>query len=335
MSFPLSIKQKYGNDPFDVSHYFDIEDEVKSTHGQGYKAKDKVNGTKMFITIFNQKLDFPDYNRMLIDYIVKIPSRISKLPGFVHLIDYYFSVEKNREKGWLITAYEQLENGSLDKIFNRLRDKIKIPKFLNATVRSKLVFGIAAAMKSLHRMDIPFGFLCLSNVFLDKDYECRIRFSPSDTTFAMFQIDKDFISSDFYFLSPELCSLSSNIEKPADVFSYGAILFALFEGEFPKLYDIQLLYNGAFLKKPAKISDQYWKLILKCMNNNPELRPTFDEIVSELRDDKFIYEEGTDMDALHEYQNRVDLPELKEAHEMIQRLTKEVEQLKKQLDSKA
>lgn len=334
MCLPLAMKHKYSIDPFDVSNYFDIVGEVKSTHGKGYKAKDKISGEKIFITIFNQKLDFPDYNRMLIDYLIKIPSRISKLPGFIHLYDYYFSVDKEREEGWLITATEELENGSLDKIFNRLRDQIKLPKFINSTVRSKIIFGIAAAMKSLHRMNISFGFLCLSNVFLDKSYECRIRFSPSDTTFAMFQIDKDYISSDFYFLSPELYSQSNTIEKSSDVFSFGVILYALLEGEFPKLYDIQLLYNRPFLKRPAKISDQYWNLITKCTNVNPELRPTFDEIVNELRSDQFIYEDGTDMNALHEYQSRVDLPELKEAQEMIERLTRENSELKKQLSSK-
>ena len=37
---------------------------------------------------------------------------------------------------------------------------------------------------------------------------------------------------------------------------------------------------------------------------------------------------------VHEYQSRVDLPELKEAQEMIERLTRENSELKKQLSSK-
>lgn len=46
-----------------------------------------------------------------------------------------------------------------------------------------------------------------------------------------------------------------------------------------------------------------------CWKQNPDERPTFSEIVEILKHDKFAIEEfemRTNLDELHEYQNRID-----------------------------
>lgn len=56
-----------------------------------------------------------------------------------------------------------------------------------------------------------------------------------------------------------------------------------------------------------------------CWNQNPSDRPTFDEIVKILRDDSFAIEEfgmKTDLDELHEYQNRIDV-DFEKPHKII------------------
>ena len=55
--------------------------------------------------------------------------------------------------------------------------------------------------------------------------------------------------------------------------------------------------------------DHYWDLIHMCWSETPEKRPSFDEIVEELKLDKYAIEEfgmKTHLDELHEYQARVD-----------------------------
>ena len=67
--------------------------------------------------------------------------------------------------------------------------------------------------------------------------------------------------------------------------------------------------NGARLKRVSEIPDQYWDLIQRCWKQNPDERPTFEEIVEILKDDKYAFEEfgmKTNMDELHEYQKRID-----------------------------
>lgn len=61
--------------------------------------------------------------------------------------------------------------------------------------------------------------------------------------------------------------------------------------------------------RPDQIPDPYWELIEKCWKHNPDERPTFEEITEELKNDKYAIEEfgmKTDLDKLHEYQERID-----------------------------
>lgn len=51
------------------------------------------------------------------------------------------------------------------------------------------------------------------------------------------------------------------------------------------------------------------ELIQKCWKQNPSERLTFEEIVNILKDEKYALEEygmKTDLDDLHEYQERID-----------------------------
>lgn len=61
--------------------------------------------------------------------------------------------------------------------------------------------------------------------------------------------------------------------------------------------------------KNENIPEHYWELITKCMKENPCERPSFDQIIDILKDDSFALDEfgmKTDLNKLHEYQNRID-----------------------------
>lgn len=62
-------------------------------------------------------------------------------------------------------------------------------------------------------------------------------------------------------------------------------------------------------EKPDLMPDHYFELVEKCWDADAEKRPTFQEITEILRDDRFALEEfgmKTDMEELHEYQDRID-----------------------------
>ena len=65
----------------------------------------------------------------------------------------------------------------------------------------------------------------------------------------------------------------------------------------------------SMLLKPDSIPEHYWNLIQKCMDNDISKRPSFEEITEILKNDKYAIEEfgmKTNLEQLHEYQNRID-----------------------------
>ena len=66
--------------------------------------------------------------------------------------------------------------------------------------------------------------------------------------------------------------------------------------------------RGLRPKKPEECPDVYWELIQDCWKQLPSERLTFDQIIEKLKDDKYALEEygvKTDLDQLHEYQERI------------------------------
>ena len=88
-----------------------------------------------------------------------------------------------------------------------------------------------------------------------------------------------------------------------------------FEGTKPVRSHQQFLMKISTGKRPKRqpnIPDCYWELIQECWKQEPEERPTFEEITKILRDDKFAINEfgiPTNLDELHEYWDRIDPPD--------------------------
>ncbi|KAK8881221.1 hypothetical protein M9Y10_003955 [Tritrichomonas musculus] len=123
-------------------------------------------------------------------------------------------------------------------------------------------------------------------------------------------------------MAPEIfLDTDENYGTPIDVYSYGMLLYTMFTTELlfedrKKIHSssqfMLKIGKGLRLAKPDHISDQYWDLIQKCWKQEPKDRPTFEEIVEILKDDKYALEEygmKTDLNELHEYQARIDKDE--------------------------
>lgn len=299
------IKHPYINYPLSSDDY-DIKKCKNSILCESLFCYHKKSDKKIFVSKYKNRSIKKEY---IIEYAVTIPSQISHIPGFVHLLDHLFiysEEEEKYDKDFLITAEEYMENGPLSSYISE-------KKSIDPTIKEKIIFGIAAAMKSLHSMDITTGGLCPPHIFLDESFEPRIRFAPP-TEFPptpYYTFYRNYLA----FLSPEfLYSFdvdSVNIHtKSNDVYSYGIILSILFGGEFPeKLRNFKLLeylMAGGRPKMPKNVPKNIMKLIERCWSQEPEERPTFEQIVSLLRKDEYVTSPSTDLDSLHEYQDRVD-----------------------------
>lgn len=191
-------------------------------------------------------------------------------------------------------------------------------EFINPTIRSKMIFGIASIMKRLHKNDTYvknfFGKVCL-----DDKLEPRIKL-PSYLYFDLSKVDllsnACVEENEFHPCDVEFTKCTRNFAK-ADVYSFSFFLYSLFtdttdEKDFTeRFYRRNDVYRkGNFRpKKRDSIPDNYWNLINKCWDKDPNKRPCFEEIVEILRNDDFAlneYSMNTNIDELHEYQNRID-----------------------------
>lgn len=195
---------------------------------------------------------------------------------------------------------------------------------LNPTIRSKIIFGVAAIMKKLHKLNIVHSNLTIGNILLDDNYEPLInnfgfagvnKGGPFDEVPIL--IDKPFYEDFVLSFAPERIESGESMPE-SDVFSYGMFLYLMFyplkkmmrDNRIKNLGDIcqNALRGNRFLRPPI-IPDHYWKLIQHCWNQSPDERQSFEEITQLLRDDRFALNEfgdPTDLDQLHEYQNRIE-----------------------------
>ena len=187
---------------------------------------------------------------------------------------------------------------------------------MNPTIRSKIIFFIAATMKQIHKHNIIHHFLDLTNVFLDKNLEPKIDglYFPFN---HILELESEIYDNIYKYISRAPDLFNDEYSFPVDVYSFGVILYILFTGDFiTKLYNRKSRYRILNLKMKEKlfiwnesIPDVYWELIQQCLLNDQSKRPTFEQITEKLRDDRFAIEEfgmKTDISILHEYQKRID-----------------------------
>jgi hypothetical protein len=178
-----------------------------------------------------------------------------------------------------------------------LADHLPPAKFpLNdANKMTKVIVGIALAMRFVHSHGVIHRDLKPENILLDWDWKVQIadfgHSASSDNPIHLNEIDQ-WPSVDSYFVAPECyekCCLPAS-----DVFSFGVILFELVTGQpaFQKsLTRYQITHKVVIDKERPEIPDfivpAVQKLITDCWATKPDDRPSFEEIVDRLEEMKF------------------------------------------------
>lgn len=212
---------------------------------------------------------------------------------------------------------ELFDHNASSLIFNYNKTNGNDHTIINPTVRSKIIFGVASIMKKMHEKKIIFRELNLQKIGLDQNLEpkllhcvlAKINNDPSNMSMM--------ISTTIYIAPEMIYNDNKQYSFPVDVYSYGVMLYMMFENHFTidnidllsTITFLQLITKGKRFDKSPKIPEHYWELINECWRQDPNERPTFAEIVEKLKSDKFALEEygmKTNLDELHEYQSRVD-----------------------------
>jgi serine/threonine protein kinase len=189
----------------------------------------------------------------------------------------------------------------------------RAPAWWNATVKSKVIVGIACAVAEMHKHGFMHRELGPDAVFFDKDFNPRIG------EFDCVRIDKDLSSAAahraIWTYAPETFE-GGNCTRLVDVYAYGMTLYAIFRE--PNYFEdapttavtpdqaITNLRQGKRFARHESIPHFHWEIITACWKHLPGQRPQFAYIVEKLRTSHQAYAlPGTDMDELRRYEEAV------------------------------
>ena len=231
-----------------------------------------------------------------------------------------FRGEKVDVSGVIIIT--EFKNGSLELIVKKyLKNEGKGTEKLNPTIRSKIIFGVAAIMKRIHRHNLIHKLLNLENIYLDDNLEPRIAYFGFNRMMIFDTVNLMMSNKTPFNLAPEVIEVDFTYDTSIDVYAFAFLIYKMFsnKAEFDtekpiktKFQFLNKISRGLRPKRPESISDAYWELINNCWKHYQGDRMTFDEITDELKKDIYAIEEfdmKTDLDQLHEYQKRIDKDE--------------------------
>ena len=178
----------------------------------------------------------------------------------------------------LYIVTEMATNGSL---FDYLHTKKKTPSDSQSLAWAS---DVAHGMKHLHDHNIIHRDLKSANVLLTSAWVAKLcdfgtaRKLTHSTTLTM-------QAGTICWMSPEIMrAAESRINKKCDLFSYGMILFELFAHKIPyadkdKVEVLLSVTRGDRPPIPPNLPPYLHDLLRRCWEDDPHLRPTFDDFV--------------------------------------------------------
>ncbi|KAK8892377.1 hypothetical protein M9Y10_029603 [Tritrichomonas musculus] len=195
---------------------------------------------------------------------------------------------------------EWMPNGSL---FSALHEQALV----DPTLKMIAAFDIARGMQYLHAHHIVHRDLKSLNVLMDKDMRVRI----CDFAFSRHATNEQTMTSNIgtpHWMAPEILFSNQNYTSKVDVYAFGVLLWELVTSQIPYngvpgrsiMYEVRDLDIRPALPSSEFINPSFRDLITQCWDRNPDIRPSFDEIVRRFIDEK-IRIDGTDDRVFDEY----------------------------------
>ncbi|EAY16505.1 TKL family protein kinase [Trichomonas vaginalis G3] len=189
------------------------------------------------------------------------------------------------------TIVGYIDNGNLPILVDD--DEENMPAFLeltkfkiNSTNKICLLFSAAVGLKYLHDNNIVHGDFKTKSIYVSHDMYIKV------ADYAPFQIivrnaRKDASLKSSVYIAPELYQ-GSPPTKESDIYAFGTLLFSFYTLKFSMGRKIlngpfsELAVSGERVNIPDIIPIKIQSLIERCWKQNPQERPTMEEIVFQL-----------------------------------------------------
>jgi serine/threonine protein kinase len=314
----MSHQEQLGGLAADFQHY---EVTTHSRLGAGqfgsvYRWRHKPTGTDVAAKCLKAEIDPDDQNIFLRELLVLAHNNH---PGTLRLLGYSFASPPEVPEPGPVLITPLMQKGTLQEILKLERTGRRMPDF-TPTVKSKVVFGIAAAMAYMHDRDVLHRDLKAENVFLDDNHEPVVAdFGLSREFAGGIDITMGPRGTPLY-MAPELFMEDPSKRVPydyrIDVYAYAMLIYMLFcPEETPKMDRptqprsreqlLMFVSQGTRYVRLPNIPDYYWRLINACWKPGWESRPHFKDIVREMRQSHEYVFPGTNMPELLEYEDRM------------------------------
>ena len=198
---------------------------------------------------------------------------------------------------------EFLPHGSLKYNLNKEKKSLADSNW-TSTKKYIMLLGIADAMRYLHAHGIIHRDLKPENILVDEDYYPRVCdfglsrcFSDSLTKSQNLTMTGE-IGTPLY-MAPELLRGEDCYSTSVDVYAFSILAYEIVTGEEPfselgeKISPFGFAHkviNGHRPKLSGCVSEKMKNLLMRCWSDNPEDRPSFDDIFGELSDISYFDE---------------------------------------------
>lgn len=234
-------------------------------------------GSDVAVKVFTEQ----EYSPALLDDFRKEVALMKRLrhPNIV----LYMGAVASRTNLSIITEF--LPRGSLFRLLRRNSPGMDLRRC------SRMALDVARGMNYLHHCSPPIVHRDLksSNLLVDKNWNVKVAdFGLSRIKHATFLTAKSGKGTPQW-MAPEVLQSEPSDEK-ADVYSFGVILWELATGKIPweGLNSMQVVGAVGFMHQRLQIPDDLdpeWRsLIEDCFHSNPRLRPTFQDLMEQLRE---------------------------------------------------
>ncbi|KAK8836698.1 hypothetical protein M9Y10_037635 [Tritrichomonas musculus] len=203
---------------------------------------------------------------------------------------YGYSLTNFKDKLKPVVIMEPVTKGSI-------KTNINSDQF-NSTKKLINLFGIASGMAYLHSHNILHKNIDIKNIYLDRSMYPKISGFENCKEIPENEPLKEFrINGKVEYIAPEVL-FNLEYSKASDVYAFGILMYQIIlQRKKPYKYSANawLSKSGKRPKFDAPIHKAYKNLIERCWSQDPKMRPTFDQIVNELKtNSEFIIKEEDD-----------------------------------------